>query len=97
MYFVTAATFDSLTLNTPYPSELWTPVRPNPFGRVRFDHASDLRGGLGRPDAYQHMNVIGGAVSDQRRSLHLADDASQVGKQMVAERWLDQRASSSGC
>jgi len=31
------------------------------------------------------MNVIGGAVDDDRRGLHSADDASQVGEQIVTE------------
>jgi hypothetical protein len=46
---------------------------------------------MGRPDANQHVNVIGGAVDDQGGSAHFADDASEIGKQIWAELRLDQR------
>jgi hypothetical protein len=40
------------------------------------------------------MNVIGGTVDDYRRSLHHADDSSEIGKQVTAKRHrFDQRAS----
>ena len=37
------------------------------------------------------MNVIRGAVDDQCGSAHFADNASEVGEQIVAELWLDKR------
>jgi hypothetical protein len=51
-----------------------------------FCHCRDIR-----PDTKQHVNVIGGAVDDKCGSAHFADDASEVGKQIVAELWLDER------
>jgi hypothetical protein len=91
MYFVTAATFDSLTLNTPYPvchakSELH--FARTHLGGVRFDHTGDFRSGLGWSNAEQ-MNMIGSAVNDQRRSLHLADDPAEVAEQILAELRLN--------
>src|SRR2546423_6221768 len=37
------------------------------------------------------MNVIRGAVDDHCGSAHFADNASEVGEQIVAEFWLDKR------
>jgi hypothetical protein len=36
------------------------------------------------------MHAIGSPIDDQRRSLHLTDNASEVGKQIRTERWLDE-------
>jgi len=71
------------------PSKRRAPFRADPFGGVRLDHASDFRGGLGWSNADEQMNMIGGAVNDQRRSLHFADDASEVSKQIFTKLWLN--------
>jgi len=51
---------------------------------------------MGRPDTNEHMNVIGGAVDDQCGSPCFADDASEVGKEIVAELRLDERTAALG-
>jgi len=90
MYFVTAATFDSLTLNTPYP------VRHansgSPFLRTHRDEfvftirATSAGEWTGRMQ--QHMDMVDSG--NQRRSMHLADDASEIGEQIGAKIRLDQ-------
>ena len=42
------------------------------------------------------MNVISGTVDDQRRSASFTDDAPEVGKEISAEIWLDQRTPALG-
>ena len=42
------------------------------------------------------MNVIRCTVNNQRCSLNFTDDASEVGKQISAKLWLDQRPTSLG-
>jgi len=71
------------------PSKRRAPFRADPFGGVRFDHASDFRGGLGWSSSDEQMNMVGGAVNNQRRSLHFTDDASEVSKQIIAKIRLD--------
>ena len=38
----------------------------------------------------QHVNMVGGAVDDQRSSVHPADDAAEIAKQIGAKVGLDQ-------
>ena len=41
----------------------------------------------------QHVHVVRGAVNDQRRSVHFADDAANISEQVRAEVRFDQRSS----
>jgi hypothetical protein len=43
----------------------------------------DANGGAGEfaaEAAYQHVDVVGGAIDDEGRRMHFADDASKIGK-----------------
>ena len=42
---------------------------------------------------YQHVDVIGSSVNDERVPIHPAHNASEIRKQNIAEIRLDQRAS----
>lgn len=45
-------------------------------------------------NTYQHVDVIGSSVNDECRPFHLADDASEIREQIIAETRLDQRTPS---
>src|SRR5579872_3267328 len=62
------------------PSEFWIPFFMHPARGVRLQHARDFGGRVPRPDAQQRVNVVRGAVDDQCRSPHFADDAAKVGE-----------------
>ena len=44
------------------------------------------------PNAYEHMNVIGRTVDDQRRTVHFANDTAEISEKIAAKVGLDQRA-----
>jgi hypothetical protein len=99
MYRETASTLDSLTLNAPYPvcqAKMHIPFLMNPARGVGFDHASYLWHCLRGTNANQHVNVIGCAVDDERRGLHFANDAAEVGEKIGADFGSDQRRAAFG-
>jgi len=50
----------------------------HPSRRIGFYYSCNLGGGMHRPHANQHMNMIRFAVHDQGRTMHLANDASEI-------------------
>jgi len=75
------------------PCKIRAPSFVNPARRTRFNDASDLRSGMSRSNPSQYVYVIACAADDEGCPLHLAHDASKVGKQIGAEFGLDQRPS----
>src|ERR1700733_3748504 len=75
------------------PCKFWIPFFMYPSRGVRLCDAGNFSGGMSGTNSNQHVDVVDGAVNDQRCSVHFADDASEIGKQVGSKIEFDQRAS----
>ena len=76
------------------PRKFWIPFLAHPSRRIRLHHSRNLCRGMRWPDTNQNVNVIGGSIDDQRRSLHLPNGSPKIRKQFVPKFRLDDQTSS---
>jgi hypothetical protein len=72
------------------PGKFTRPLPPHPFRRIRLHYPHNLRGRMHGPNPQQHVNMITRTVDDDRSPLHLADDPSEISKQISPKLRLDQ-------
>src|ERR1035437_8605708 len=73
------------------PRKIQVPLLPNPPRRIGLDDARNLRRRLYRTNTDQHVHVIGRAVNDERGAVHLANNTSEVGKEIGTDFGSDYR------
>ena len=74
------------------PGEIRAPLLVNPTRGICFDDTSDFSRRVRWANAREHVHMIGRAVDHQRSSIHLADDAAEIGEQFWLKFGLDQRS-----
>src|SRR6266478_2900658 len=67
------------------PGETGFPLSSRPPRRVRLNHPHHVGHALGWTNANQHMDVIGSAIDDERRSAELSDNAPKVCEKIVSD------------
>jgi hypothetical protein len=74
---------DAESTVTGLPSKRNIPFLMSPAGGVGFYDAGNLCRRLCGTNADQHVNMIGGAVDDERSAMHFADNTAELGEQIV--------------
>src|SRR5208283_426777 len=64
------------------PGKLHPPLLVNPSRRIGLDDTRNLRRRMYGTNTDQHVHVIGCTVNDERGTVHLTNNASQVGEEV---------------
>ena len=71
------------------PGETSFPLSSRPSRRVRLNHPHHIGHALRWTNANQHVDVIGGAIDDERSAAEFADNTTEVSEQIISHLGSD--------